>query len=225
MKKKIFLIALAACLITLSIAGTSLAYFTDVKTQSTVFTAGNVGIELNYTGLQTDEKSFPGVSHNISASITNTGTEDAYVGAIIELTQSNLGNILAVEAGTDNIPSAISEFLVNLEGTGKIVKYAATASGYTVYVVFETPVEATTTSTKNSVNIFDKVAIPAEWGNDQMAAFMGLKVTVTAYATQTVGFGNNSDAAGALTTAFSNWEGYAAANTAETEAENVEEND
>ena len=47
MKKKIFGITLAVCLIVLSIASTTMAYFTDTDTKTNVFTAGNVDIMLN----------------------------------------------------------------------------------------------------------------------------------------------------------------------------------
>ena len=48
MKKKIFIIALAACLFALSIAGSSIAYFTDVEEATNVFTTGDVNITLTY---------------------------------------------------------------------------------------------------------------------------------------------------------------------------------
>ena len=56
MKKKIFLFTLAACLIILSIAGSSLAYFTDTDAKTNVFTAGNVDITLKYEA--TDNRFF-----------------------------------------------------------------------------------------------------------------------------------------------------------------------
>ena len=46
MKKKIFGITLAVCLIVLSIASTTMAYFTDTDEMSKTFTFGNVDIKL-----------------------------------------------------------------------------------------------------------------------------------------------------------------------------------
>ena len=84
MKKKILMLALAVCLITLSIAGASLAYFTDVDEKTSVFTSGNVNIALAYD--ETETKVYPGQTYTEkAATITNTGSEDAFVGAIIEV--------------------------------------------------------------------------------------------------------------------------------------------
>ena len=83
MKKKIFMMTLAACLIVLSIVGTSLAYFTDTDAKTNVFTAGNVDIELTYD--ETDTRLYPGQTYEKVATIENVGTENAYVGLIIEV--------------------------------------------------------------------------------------------------------------------------------------------
>ena len=50
-----------------------------------------------------------------------------------------------------------------------------------------------------TANIFTSVEIPADWDNAQMATFNDMGVKVTAYATQTVGFNNATQA---LITAF-----------------------
>ena len=83
MKKKIFMLAMAACLIVLSIAGSSLAYFTDTDEKTTVFTAGNVDIALSFTAPAGN--AYPNQEISAPATIKNTGSEDAYVGAIITL--------------------------------------------------------------------------------------------------------------------------------------------
>ena len=51
----------------------------------------------------------------------------------------------------------------------------------------------------DEVKLFDSITIPATWGNNEMANFRGLQITVQAYATQTFGFDN---ATVALKTAF-----------------------
>lgn len=190
MKKKIFLITLAACLIVLSIAGTSLAYFTDTDAKTNVFTAGNVDITLTYDEYDdADAKLFPGQTYDNAATIKNVGSESAYVGAIIELT---------VPTGTDfNTVSAIFDGL-----NANTVKYVATATGFTVYVVVESEL-----ASGGTVDIFTEMSIPADWDNAKMAAFNSLTVNVTAYATQTVGF---TSAEEALTTAFNTtaWADY-----------------
>lgn len=232
MKKKIFLIALAACLITLSIAGTSLAYFTDTDAKSTVFTAGNVEITLTHNGPVGNL--FPGQTYeNIEASIKNVGSETAYIGAIIKLARTdagesaiadgnesvNISDIFAPAKGEKNIPAAIKDVFVGLEGDGRTVKYVATTDGYTIYVIVEASV-----AKDGTADIFTDLDIPDEWDNAQMKVFNGLTVTVTAYATQTVGFNNATQALTKAFPAAEHWGGYPATTTAETEAENVEAN-
>ena len=198
MKKKIFMITLAACLLVLSIAGSSYAYFTDTDAKSTVFTAGNVDITLTYNA--PEGKFFPGQEYtNINASIANVGSEDAYVGAIIELSKANLNTILTATGDTDNIPAAIAKVFKGIDAKEEntvvnTVKYVETDGVCKIFVVVEAA------KAKNeTANIFTSVKIPAEWDNAQMAVFNDMNVKVTAYATQTVGFGT---AAQALTTAF-----------------------
>lgn len=187
MKKKIFMITLAACLIILSIASTSLAYFTDTDAKSNVFTAGNVGITLTYNAYTGDAaRLYPGQTYGNPATITNDGTEKAYVGAIINLT---------VPQGTTY--ETVSSIFTGLsDNTNNIIKHVQTTTGYTVYVVVEAPL-----ATGATANIFTNMAIPATWGNAEMALLSGLSVNITAYATQTVGF---NDATVALKTAFAN---------------------
>ena len=193
MKKKIFMLAAAACLIVLSIVGSSLAYFTAVDDASTVFTAGNVAITLDLNTDNVDDNFFPGQEYTAPAKITNTGSEAAYVGAIITLSKNGgISDILADAKDTDNIPAAIADVLSVSNGTA--VKYEAVANGYKVYVVFDSSIA------KNEFIDFNGVIdIPAEWNNDEMAIFNGISYEVVAYATQTVGF---TDAKDALAKAF-----------------------
>ena len=199
MKKKIFMLALAACMIVLSVAGSSLAYFTDTDARSNVFTTGKVDISLDYSNVTTTNL-FPGKTYDDNATITVTSdSETAYVGAILKF-------------APNTSYQTIKTVFQALEATGKTVKYAndTTNNVVTIYVVFNAEV-----AKGNTVTIFDKIAIPATWDHAQMAAFKGLNMTITAYATQTVGFGN---AEAALTTAFGNtinndagnadWAGY-----------------
>ena len=200
MKKKIFMITLAACLIILSIASTSLAYFTDTDAKSNVFTVGNVGITLNYT--ENDARLYPGQAYG-SATITNVGNEEAYVGAIIKLT---------VPQGTsfETVSSIFTGLSDNTNNTNNTIKYVQTETVqtetvYTVYTVYV--VVGTVLATGSTANIFTNMAIPATWGNAEMALLRGLSVDITAYATQTVGFNNATEA---LKAAFANngWENY-----------------
>lgn len=196
MKKKIFLIALAACLITLSVAGSSLAYFTDTDTKANVFTSGNVDIQLNMevydpNNSETKTKMYPGMDYDNYATIKNIGSEKAYVGAIIEVVlPSGLPNTLTV--------ADVAGIFKNLDLA--TTKYTATTNGYKFYVVIG---ELDTTAT---ATVFEKVSIPAAWDHKEMAIFKDMTVNVTGYAVQTVGLGS---AETALTAAFTtDWAAY-----------------
>ena len=216
MKKKIFAIALAALLFALSIAGASVAYFTDVESATNVFTAGDVDISLTYAGFGTNldddadsvisvanDKVYPGQNFDIDATITNVGTEDAYVGAIITLT--GVTGVITEAGEADNIPVSVRNFLVGLVSTGYSVKMVTNGDKITVYVIKDTAI-----STNATAVIFTDVTIPTEWDNAEMAAFNGFTLDVKAYATQTGGF---DDAEEAITTAFEDaWDGYTVQN-------------
>lgn len=219
MKKKIFGITLAVALVVLSIAGTSLAYFSDTETATNTFTSGEgIMIKLTYDGTDVDddanagsainisEKAYPGQKFEKKATITNIGSGEAYVGAIITITNTNKNadneklfpQIVTVDG--DNNTVAVASLFTNLASTGYTVKAAETTDGYTVYVVKEAALDNT------PATIFKEIAIPAAWGNSEMATFSGTKITVTAYAVQTVGFdGANAALKGAFNTAWENF--------------------
>ncbi len=214
MKKKIFSLAMVAFVIVLSIAGASIAYFTDVEDATNVFTAGNVDIALTYGGQETNDgtlldagrtSTYPGQVIEIDAAIENIGSEGAYVGAIISLTKTGGFSAIITPDGTGDTVK-ISELLDGLVISGSTVKYVATANGYDVYVL----------KTEKIINgkradIFSDVKIPTAWNNTEMAVFNGVTLDVKAYATQTVGEGFQ-DASSAITTAFAtDWAAFATA--------------
>ena len=211
MKKKLFMITLAVCLIVLSIASTSLAYFTDTEKKATVFTAGNVEIALSLDDLN-ELKLFPGQEYTKSAAISNIGSEDAYVGAIIRLRGASINSVLAPTSAAGNVPVAISSLLNGLDVSDYVVKYQTLDNGYDIFVVKKTELKGKTdTATATaSATIFSKICIPKEWDNAQMGAIKGASIEIIAYATQTVGF---TSAETALKAAFGSaagdaWYGY-----------------
>ena len=189
MKKKIFMFALAACLIILSIAGSSMAYFTDTDSATKVFTAGNVEIELLAPEENDTTQIFPGQSYATPVVIKNTGTEEAFVGATIELTctSDNEEVVNSFKTLLTNIESIIG---VTNDNSAYTVKAVATDSGYCVYIV----VNAKLASSSEPVSIPVAFNIPAAWNHDEVNQFNSATVSVTAYATQTVGFENAVEA-------------------------------
>ena len=204
MKKKIFMIAMAALLIILSVAGASMAYFTDVKEKTNVFTSGNVEITLTYANeLEDTQHVYPSQSFDVDATITNVGSEKAYVGAIITLTKAGgISTIITPDGAGDTVAS--TDILVGLTENGNTVKYREITDGYEIYVV--NPTEVAGNGVGKAV-IFNDLKIPNEWNREEMNVFKGVSFTVKAYATQSAGFENG--AADALTKAFvTAWENY-----------------
>ena len=191
-RKKIFMLAIAACLLVLSIAGTSLAYFTDTDAKTNVFTSGNVDITLDYNNA--DTRLYPGQTYtDKAASIKNVGTEEAYVGAIIDITlPTGIVNPLTADQ--------IAVIFTNLN-TNTTVKYETITGGYRIYCVVAN--KLSTTDGQNTAKIFDSISIPAAWGHAEVSNLEEIKIT--GYAVQTVGF---DDAVSALKAAFPVWTSY-----------------
>ena len=217
-KNKILRITIAALLIILSIAGTSMAYFTDIEEETNVFTAGNVDIALSFKGSKvnadentadvefTDRDVYPGQKIAINATIENTGSESAYVGAIITIATTKnvaLTDIITKDGDTDNLPVSFAKFLTELttDSPEYTVKYTTAADGksHVIYIIKKTALAGKINDTIDSYSIFESVEIPTKWDNAEMKIFNGVTLNVKAYATQKAGF---NDAVTAITTAF-----------------------
>lgn len=207
MKKKIFVVALAVCILAFSIASATIAYFTETKTATNTFTSGNVAIKLTETqivdGVSTTnvvgEGGFtgydygavhPGLTYDKYPAITNTGSENAYLAAKIVIKNvaasnddANVTKVLTTEAATGK--TLVSDFLSGnvFADANYSVKYNTTADSIEIYVIYET-----VTTTNDSITLFEEVVVPARWGNDQMAHLENMNIVITAYAVQTTGF-------------------------------------
>ena len=218
MKKKIFAIAVAACLAVLMIAGASLAYFTDTQQYTNVFTAGNVKISLteaptaqdayrNVVTVAGDRDAvnldtvynplFPKQTIAKDPTIKNIGTEEAYFGAIITITNvapsegatvGNVKKVLAPAANDANNRTYVGDFIKGLPAAEvATVTIEETASGFVVYVA---------AYAKDAFAVvFTGMEIPSAWNNNEMAELNGMKIDVKAYATQTAGMTAGSLAA------------------------------
>ena len=201
MKKKIFGITLAVCILVLSIASTTIAYFTDTKEQTQVFTAGNVAITLtsssNIFETQDDNQKmrlYPGQVLTSNSTIKNVGSEEAYVGAIITFSDK----AVASNFNPNNLITGMFNWNEDVQ-----VTYSADETSCKIYVVYPTElaVDTVDNTVDSSVELFDKITIPASWDHTEMARFNNLKITITAYATQTAGL-ESVGAAKALNAAF-----------------------
>ena len=188
MKKKIFVVALAVCLLAVSIVGSSMAYFTDTEQYTNTFTIGNVAITLTAGGQTVDGQTleladanvYPSNVLNKNVTITNTSANDAaYVGAIVTL--QNVDGRLGLTA--DTVKTFLTGGLMSDSTNNATVEVVDDGNGtITIYVVANAAVVKGGTAL-----IFENIAIPAAWNNEQMGAFANLKLDVKAYATQTAG--------------------------------------
>lgn len=125
-KKKILSLCMVAALATTAFVGGTLAYFTDVDSETNTFTYGNVDIDLNETFTQKSEL-MPGIDVNKDAWITNTGENDAWVWAEVlipaALDDADTNSPDAPGAGNSlhmNYPGKFSvEYAQNTDANGK----------------------------------------------------------------------------------------------------------
>ena len=227
MKKKILGVALVVCILVLSVASVTMAYFTDEKAMTNTFTVGNVAIKLDENVVKQDETNgnyvangtarteqgfdiptslFPMQNISKDPTITNTGSEDAFFGAVITIkngaeadANADVASMLKIaddETGVNDKAVNISAFLVNLVSNGATVTYEKANGDLTITIVFNDAKE-----TDDSVTLFTSVQIASAWNNTEMANLADLEIVVNAYAVQTAGFAN---AAEALAAAFPN---------------------
>lgn len=231
MKKKILALALVVVVAVTAIAGASLAYLTDTEDQVNTFTAGNVDIMLDEQKITLDEdgyingyegrteddqdfgKMFPGQVITKDPTITNIGSEKAYIAAKITVTATDLESLIGTGyEGLLGINKMISGGLVKENDTMKqdhplfgtlpvygdetysIYQEKVDANTYVFYIFIETIM-----APEQSVTLFDTITIPAEWDNEEMAKIADLNIHVEAFATQIQTFDDCFDA---MTTAF-----------------------
>lgn len=235
MKKKISAIALIACLLVLGLGGATYAYFTDTKKVENTFTSGNVAIELSEAEVKNDGLGnliedvdadrilgnatkdygvlFPSQTIFKDPTIKNTGSLDAYMGAIITVEDKN-GNVADL-IGIDGTNLIDINAIISGGVLGEIPNMSATnyngldAVANDDYVVIQKVendsykffVFALKPQAKDAeIELFNTLTINADWDNAEMENFKDFSITVDAYATQTLGF---ADAYTALTSAFS----------------------
>lgn len=232
MKKKILAICLVTIVAVMAITGASLAYLTDKEAQTNTFTSGNVDIKLDEAKVVLDNdgyisetleerteddqdygKLFPGQVITKDPTITNVGSEKAYVAAKITVTATDLESLIGTGyEGLLGINKMISGGLVKENDTMKqnhplfgtlpvygddtysIYQVKEEAGKHVFYVFIETIM-----APYDSVTLFDTITIPSEWNNEEVAKVKDLSVTVDAFATQVQTFDDCFDA---MTTAF-----------------------
>ena len=183
-KKKVFALALSVCVVVLSIASSSIAYFTDTASYTNTFTSGKVDISLTVNSVviessaaYADENVYPGQTIAKSTVINNKdNSQSAYIGAIITVNAPK--NFLTVDTA-----KALFDGLSTNGGTVYAVKSTVgEIDTFKIYVVYETAKAKST-----SVTVFENVVIPSTWDSEEMEQFVNVNFDVTAYAVQTAG--------------------------------------
>lgn len=158
--------------------GATLAYFTDSQEAVNTITMGHVDIDLEEPNFP-DDKEIDDVTPNQEITkdptiIVKAGSEDMYLRAKIELT------------GFDGIKDADKhkEELLDQINIQPGWNLAADGYYYFKYVVGKTNVD-------QSIVFFDKVTIPANWGNE--VADLTFNINVTAEAIQADNFTPQTD--------------------------------
>ena len=178
MKKKLMAIALAVCVVAVLAAGASLAYFTDkTETADNVFTMGNVKIALDETDLTKDDGSrtaegntytnlYPGMDMVKDPIVHNVGKNDAWVRVIVRVAN---GAAFMDKFAIAPYASSPLEGLTHGLGVGWQITASTkdTAANDMVYTIVYNTVLKPGESTPA---VFEKLYIPATFGNGEMAA-------------------------------------------------------
>ena len=212
MKKKLITIMLIVCVAAITVSTASLAYFTDTKTVENTFAVGDVTIKLDeakvelvnehaqlVVGERTETnqsygKLYPGFEIQKDPTITNAGSEAAYVGAKVVISTTN---------GITDANKHCFEDLLNggllADATNATVSKRINANTYEIYIVYKNEL------TKGAaIELFETLSVPYDYDNVKMAQLEGMIITVTAYAVQSAGM--NYGALAALQAAFDDFD-------------------
>lgn len=205
MKKTLTVILLAVCIAAITVSTASLAYFTDTQTVENTFAVGDVTIKLDEAKIQLDADShaqlvnpaarvegsqdygklYPGFSIKKDPTITNTGSEKAYVGAKVTITTTN--GITDTNRGIfDELLSG--GLLADVENAS--ITKTLNGDSYEICIVYKNVL-----GSGDAVILFDTLSVSSDYGKTEMAQLNGMKITVIAYAVQSVGMDNGALAA------------------------------
>lgn len=178
MKKKLMAIALAVCVVAVLAAGASLAYFTDqTKAANNTFTMGNVKITLDETDLtktggsrtpdgNTYTNLYPGMDMVKDPIVHNVGKNDAWVRVIVRV--ANGAAFMNQFKDTQYGQSPLEGLTHGLGEDWQIVESKKDEATHDmVYTIVYNNVLEPNESTPA---VFNKLYIPATFGNREMAA-------------------------------------------------------
>lgn len=215
-RRKIITLAVIAVIAAMTVAGASLAYFTDTDTAKNTLTMGNVKIELDEAPVDAEghevssgdrvdhidygiNAAYPGATIDKDPTVHNVGKNGAYIR--VEINVSNWMNICATwypdfEA---TFPSedyyASLELLVHSLGDGWSVVGVKTGDVLTIGqfdAKFVLKYDGVLAAGESTTPIFEHVYIPSTVGNE--SADLGFDIDIVAHAIQANGFSTWEDA-------------------------------
>ena len=228
MKKLIWIMGVALLVMALITAGVTIAWFTDKKETTNVFTAGDVDIKLteldplgdvvNVTdhAIQMDYGHvYPGLTVTKQTTVTNVGAEDAYIAMQIEITDGTQDITKALSVpGTHTGVTALDEFFFGGLWEDAFTRVDAPNSHLIVWESTRCIIQYDIGVTDGmKINIFVKdvltsgtemlswggFAFPSTWQNAQMMECLDLRISMKTYAVQASGF---ADCMSAVEAAF-----------------------
>ena len=203
---------LIVCVAAITVSTASLAYFTDTKTVENTFAVGDVTIKLDEAKVQVvDEhaqliagertennqsygKLYPGFEIQKDPTITNIGSEKAFVGAKVVISTT----IGITDANKHCFEDLLKGGLL-ADAANATVSKRINANTYEIYIVYKAEL-----ANSASIKLFETLSVPDNYDNVKMAQLEGMKITVTAYAVQSVGM--NNGALAALQAAFDDFD-------------------
>ena len=227
--KKLILIAASALLVVALVAtGVTIAWFTDAKETTNVFTAGDVSIrllELNPEGEEIDVTDhsvqmdygyvYPGRTVTKNTTVTNIGSENAYIAAEIVILDGDrdINSALSIP-GSGSAATRLDEFFeggiwgygftreissephfITWSNDVCIIKYdTRMTDGFWINIFLKDVLESGTTT-----QLWDGFTFPEAWGNDEMLQCANLRISIKVFAAQASGFDCCEDA---ITTSF-----------------------
>ena len=229
--KKLILIAASALLMVASIAvGITIAWFTDTKETTNVFTAGDVSIRLEELdpdgemvditnqGVQMDYGHvYPGRKVVKNTSVTNIGSEVAYIAAEIVIIDGdrdiNAALSIPGEAGGTTRLDEFFEGGLWGESFTRVVgskPYFVTWESANYIIQYDKRMTdgfwinvfvKNSLDSGNTLELWDGFTFPDDWGNEEMLQCANLRISIKVFAAQAAGFSSCTEA---ITTSFGN---------------------
>lgn len=180
-KKTIITSAVALAMAATLAAGGSLAYFTSTKNVTNTITFGNVSIKLTEPGFNKDKvlAVVPGDSFDKDPTIENDGSNPCYLRVMLDVSEK-----YAPGFDGEKVDIKIEE----ITGMGNNTDWVKSGD----YYYYQKQLQP-----KGVVKLFEKVSIPAGWGNSYAGITFDIKVT--AEAIQSANFAPDMSSSGKIT--------------------------